>query len=183
MERETYLVDMDGVSFDVETPFVRRLSKMFPWIKPVPWNEVTDYNIEKFYSPDVRHLLEEVWKSSGLFALCKPVKGALEAINEMAEKVDVRICTVPRWDNPTCVGDKVKVIRKYFGEKWTSRLIITDDKTLVYGKILIDDKPEVRGVRKPLWEHIIYDKPYNRNVNGQRRLNWANWKEVLKFDE
>jgi hypothetical protein len=44
---------------------------------------------------------------------------------------------------------------------------------------LIDDKPEITGVEKePTWEHILYDRPYNRGIN-KRRITWGNWKDIL----
>jgi len=45
--------------------------------------------------------------------------------------------------------------------------------------MLIDDKPEVIGAGVPVWEHVIFDKSYNKHINGQRRINWQNYEEVL----
>ncbi|HEX9597652.1 MAG TPA: hypothetical protein VF982_12285, partial [Anaerolineales bacterium] len=67
----------------------------------------------------------------------------------------------------------------HLGRDWISQLILSTDKTLVQGDILIDDRPEIKGAVKPVWEHVLYDQPYNRKVEGQRRLTWATWKEVL----
>jgi len=32
----------------------------------------------------------------------------------------------------------------------------------------------------PSWEHIFYDRPYNRDME-KRRLTWENWKDVLEL--
>jgi len=53
------------------------------------------------------------------------------------------------------------------------------DKTLIIGDILIDDKPEIKGISTPNWEHIIFDQPYNKNITNKKRINWDNFKEVL----
>lgn len=57
-------------------------------------------------------------------------------------------------------------------------MIVTKDKTLVHGDLLIDDKPRVTGTRSPAWQHVLYDQPYNRHVDAQR-MTWSTWREVL----
>jgi len=179
------LVDMDGTSFDLDTPFNRRLVEMYLEVKPFHWEQATHYMVEEFYAAEHRHLLESVWKSPGLFALCTPISGAVDALNEMATKANVLLCSKPRWDNPTCLADKHRLVERYLGAKWVERLILTSDKTIEYGDLLIDDHPEIKGrIKIPFWEHVIYDRSYNRNFgNGHRRLTWANWKKVLEFDK
>ena len=71
-------------------------------------------------------------------------------------------------------------IKEHLGQEFAERTIITRDKTLVYGDILIDDKPEVTGIHTPAWTHVVYDQPYNREATANR-LTWNNYKEVLKL--
>ena len=59
------------------------------------------------------------------------------------------------------------------------RIILTRYKTLVVGDILIDDRPELTGIKSPTWEHVLFDQPYNKAVTGKRRLNWQNYQKVL----
>ena len=65
------------------------------------------------------------------------------------------------------------------GFGWTKKIILTKEKAMVRGDILIDDKPKIKNEDKALWEHIFYDKPYNREIEGKRRLTWKNWKQIL----
>ena len=44
-------------------------------------------------------------------------------------------------------------------------MILTKDKTLVRGEVLIEDKPNIIGGVSPVWKHIFYDALYNRNIN------------------
>ncbi|MBM3256507.1 MAG: hypothetical protein FJZ04_03520 [Candidatus Moranbacteria bacterium] len=57
-------------------------------------------------------------------------------------------------------------------------IVFAKDKTWVSGDILIDDKPKIEGQEEPLWEHVIFDRPYNRHVKG-RRINWQNYTKIL----
>lgn len=71
-------------------------------------------------------------------------------------------------------------MEEHLGRDFVKRLILTKDKTLVFGDFLIDDKPEIKGVKLPSWEHLIFDQPYNINIiNNKRRINWNNYREVL----
>ena len=46
---------------------------------------------------------------------------------------------------------KFKWIEDHLGAEWINRAIITRDKTMVYGDVLIDDKPSIQG----MWLHPI----------------------------
>ena len=65
--------------------------------------------------------------------------------------------------------EKYEWVENYLGDAWVKRIILTRDKTLIKGDYLIDDKPVITGVeRSPEWEQIVYDRPYNRDVNKKR---------------
>jgi 5'-nucleotidase len=76
------------------------------------------------------------------------------------------------------VGEKYAWVEQHLGAEFVQRIVLTRDKTLVHGDVLIDDKPEIGGLRKPDWRHLIYDQPWNRHVDGPR-LTWADWRERL----
>ena len=75
--------------------------------------------------------------------------------------------------------EKLSWVERHLGREFMLRTILTRDKTLVRGNVLIDDKPEVKGVMTPEWEHILFDLPCNRNVPSKRRLTWKNYRGVL----
>jgi len=58
-------------------------------------------------------------------------------------------------------------------------MIVTKDKTIIHGDILIDDNPDVKGVQEPTWQHILYSQPYNSQVNSKKRMTWENWESVI----
>lgn len=94
----------------------------------------------------------------------------------------VFICTTLKkfFHNPHCAGNKHAWVMKHLGKGWTERVILTRDKTLVHGDVLIDDKPDVEGVAKPTWKHVYFDQPYNRkNTIRPRISSWKTWKETV----
>jgi hypothetical protein len=40
-------------------------------------------------------------------------------------------------------------------------------------RVLIDAKPEITGVMRPLWEHIVFDRRYNADALGVRIHDWS----------
>ena len=93
--------------------------------------------------------------------------------------LEVFICTSPISAYKNCVLEKYEWVDRVLGSDWVKRIIMTKDKTFVKAEYLIDDKPEITGVENPpSWEHILYDRPYNKGMN-KRRLTWENWKDVI----
>lgn len=76
----------------------------------------------------------------GLFALMEPVKGAIEAVNTLAEHYDVFILSTAPWKNPSAWSDKVEWVNKYLGDVFYKRIILTHRKDLCMGDYLIDDR-------------------------------------------
>jgi 5'-nucleotidase len=90
---------------------------------------------------------------------------------------DVRICTAPLSRFTNCVGEKFQWVVNHLGPSWVERIVLTKDKSLVRGDVLIDDKPEVTGSLVPSWQHLVFEAPYNTVAIG-RRINWSNWQQV-----
>lgn len=77
----------------------------------------------------------------GIFSLMKPMKGAVEAFNLLAEKYDTYILSTAPWENPSAWSDKVTWVKKYLGKEAYKRLILSHHKNLNKGDYLIDDRP------------------------------------------
>ena len=76
-----------------------------------------------------------------------------------------------------------KWVERVLGTAWVSQVILTKDKTVIKGDFLIDDKPVItRAQDPPDWEHILYDRPYNRGIK-RKRITWENWRDILPSSE
>jgi 5'-nucleotidase len=182
------LVDMDGPLVNFLKAFKRRWAEKHPNELQLDFEIVQEYWFQNHFSLIAPHLgqkIDGIWNERNLFESMEPVQGALEALEEMRVLGhEVFICTTPIHvaRNPYCAAEKYASILKDFGHYWAGRIILTDDKTLIRGDYLIDDKPEVTGILQPEWKHIIYDAPYNRHITGQPRLkHWRDWREVLQL--
>lgn len=76
----------------------------------------------------------------GLFALMKPMPGAIEAVHELQKHYDLFILSTAPWKNPSAWSDKVAWVTKYLDDVFHKRLIITHRKDLCQGDYLIDDR-------------------------------------------
>lgn len=174
------LVDQDGPLADFEGGFLRNWQKLFPKEFFIPLEERNIFYMREQYPSHLKEKVDSIYSSPGFFRNLEPTKGSIEAIKTLvALGYDVRICTSPLSRYENCVLEKFEWVEKHFGRAFTKRIILTKDKTMVRGDLLIDDKPEITGVFNPTWEHIIFDYPYNQHIQKNRRLNWGNWKEIL----
>ena len=176
------LIDMDDVLADFDSEFLKRWREKYPDKLYVPLEKRSLFYMKEQYPQEVWDLVKEIYYSPGFIRSLPVVTGGCEAVKELSERGhEVFICSAPLSNYENCVLEKYEWVEEYLGREWTRKIILTRDKTLVKGKILIDDRPEIKGAAVPEWEHIIYDRPYNRNIQDKRRLTWENWKEVLNL--
>lgn len=149
--------------------------------------KVPEFQLRNFYDmlntiPGLTaEILEDVLHLPELFAGLVPNPGAIEALQEMDKMgIEARIVTKPIFTNFTCVPEKKRWIQEHFGNAWLKRMIFTEDKTIIMGRYLVDDKPVITGSNDtPMWEHVVFNQPYNVTSPGLRLNNWSEWKEVL----
>lgn len=177
-----FLIDQDGVLADWNAKFEQRIVEFAPHIDFPFLKDNANWDMSVGLDAEGRAAIETVMSMPGFYADIDPFPGVSQALNEMgAAGHTVFICTSPYISNPTCASDKLAWLDQHIGRGWAKRAIITSDKTIVHGDILIDDRPDITGDVTPSWEHVIFTAPYNRQVkDARRRLNTlANWKDLL----
>jgi 5'-nucleotidase len=177
------LLDMDDVLADFEGKFLERWRERHPDLPFIPRDQRNIFKLERQYPAEHLDKVRAVIREPGFFLALDPIPGGLEAVREMvAQHHEVFFCTAPITDCPTCPTEKFQWIVKHLGQAFVRRIILTSDKTLVRGDLLVDDNPLITGVTVPEWEHVVFDFPYNRHVQGKRRLvGWNDWRDVLRL--
>lgn len=174
------LVDLDDVLADFDKGFYNEWKRRHPNRFIVPPENRTKFYLREEMPEEYKELITEIIITEGFIESLHEIEGGKQAVYEM-EKLgyNVFICTSPFRYYKYCVTEKYKWVEEHLGKIWVEKLILTSDKTLINGDYLIDDKPEIIGATTPKWEHILYDRSYNRHIQDKKRLNWNNWKEVL----
>jgi len=169
------LLDMDGVLVDWDAGFLSA------WSGRSPVNRQESYAMEKCVPPHLEEEARAVFHADGFFANLPPMPGAVAAVKRMAEMgYKVMFCTSPVLTSGSCPSEKFEWIRKHFGAGWVGQIVMTSDKTVVRGDVLIDDKPRITGSATPVWKQLMFAAPYNRSVTGVARLEaWDEWEEKL----
>ena len=177
------LVDMDNTLVDFDVGLLDRWQKLYPGEFFVPLEKRTTFHPHKDYPEHLQDKVQAICHSEGFIRNLPPTPGGIEAVNAMIDEGhDVRFCTSHLFEYDHCVLEKYQWIEAHFGAPFVDRIILTRDKTLVRGDMLIDDKPAIIGAVTPTWEHIFYDRPFNSQVIGKRRLTWENWRDIVFAD-
>lgn len=174
------LVDMDGVICGWGDEWDLRVKDLYH-LGLRPTNEQEDFDLTKHITtPEGMEAFLSIMNAEDFYKVLKPIPGAREALNEMvAEGHDVRIVTSPWLSNPTCAADKIAWVEKHIGEGWAQRVVITRDKSVVLGDVIIDDKPHLDNADQAVWRHIYFTQNYNKDLPGPRISDWSHWREVI----
>lgn len=86
----------------------------------------------------------------GFFTSLEPIEGGVENVKLLINdnRFSPYILTSPSYMNPLCYTEKRVWIERYFGLEFTQRLIISADKSLMKGDVLIDDNAQGNGQEK-----------------------------------
>ena len=105
----------------------------------------------------------------GIFALMKPLRGALEAFRKLSQKYDTYILSTAPWRNSSGWSDKNEWVKKYLGDVAHKRLILSHHKNLNIGDFLIDDRT-ANGASSFQGKHIHFGSN-----------EFPDWESVCKF--
>lgn len=177
------LCDMDGCLVDWGASWNKLLDRVRHLTNlgyDVPKHEhQTSFNLKLGLDSDGSRVVDYLMDNLD-YAAMEPLPGAIEALHEMvANGHTVRLLSTPTVTNPKCASDKYDWVAEHLGKEWAVNLILTHDKTLVHGDVLIDDKPHIKGIETPVWVHVKYSQPYNLAESGLRIDDWNDWEDVL----
>lgn len=172
------LVDVDGVIADWGAEYGNVLDTWGEEAAGIPRHaQQRSFDLHEGRTEREIEIIRSVMVNEGFYSRLVPIPGAKKALKRLVKQGhDVRLVTSPFLSNPTCASDKLNWIMRHYGTHWGARTILTNDKTLVRGDILIDDKPVITGVAAPEWQHVLFDQPYNQAAQGAARLE--TWDEA-----
>lgn len=182
-DKKIILVDMDGVLANFEATCLERWREHYTDLPFIPLEKRKCFDVRKDYSDlgdGYGEMMNELMHKPDFYDNFPVIDGASIVLDQMlSDGFEVFICTAPM-GNSRCMTAKVDWVQRVFGKKWVERMILTRDKTLIRGDILIDDKPKITGLVEPTFIHVLFDQPYNREEESKPRITqWSDWKGVI----
>lgn len=178
------LIDMDNTIVDYDKEFAKRWAELRPGEDILPKLRSREhFEIERNFDEGSQDVVKKIMLSEDFFIKLQEIEGAIAALKEMESLgLQILLCTSPStFQYEASAANKYAWVRKYLGEDWMARLVVTRDKSVVKGCVLIDDKPSVKGASiDPVWSHIVFEQPYNLEVTDKPRMtSWSQWKDIL----
>lgn len=168
---EPVLFDMDGVLADFDSAVATIFAsnrRLAPFARNIFTR--TEYYIQGD-TPSHQREIDNIINSDELWSTIPMYAGIAEKLNRFASITKDRfsretfIRTGPHISAPTCLLRKHELVQRVLGPEWVKKLIITTDKSLVRGCLLIEDRPDpLQGLKDPSWMQVVYPQTYNESV-------------------
>ena len=175
MKRLTILIDADDVLDDLLPAWVAVLNRL-------SGQNLTPEDIDGWYIPQYYPTLPvetvyavtdqpELWDTVGA------VPGAVDGLKSLLDAGhQVRIVSASHYSS---LRFKIPRLLELFPYLSWYNFIITSNKELVRGDIIVDDNPD--NMMDPSKFNILFDRPHNRSCNeaGRGAVRVHDWDEVL----
>jgi 5'-nucleotidase len=176
-DKPVVLLDQDGPLADFDAAIDEILTSL--GLDPVTLHRTTWHtseDIERCYGFKAARAVQEAVHADGFFRTLPVKAGSVTAVRALEQAgCEVFVCTAPSLRNSSCASDKMLWIAEHF-PSLRRKVVVSKDKTLVRGHVLIDDKPEVSGALTPVWQHVLFETPGNAHVAADVSL--SSWGEV-----
>lgn len=168
------LVDLDGVLADFDRPLWDwAVERGFQFnVESVTAAGRSYFLTENLQEEWQRRLMRRHIDQTDFFRTLPEIDGCVEGLRELADNFDVWLCTKPLESNLVCRDSKAHWVRK----RWPDlehKLIITPDKSLINGDVLLDDAIRPEWAATATWNPVIYRQSYNGA--GTKWENWPHW--------
>lgn len=178
-----FLIDQDGPLADFDRYFFDRCNEN-GWTMECDYaSQTARFATDHIPDEEERALARAMVDTAGWFSELPVTEGAIDGLNKLAEvpNSEIWICTKPLEINPTCRDDKAAWLQKHFGDHWVDHLILSPDKSLVQGHLLLDDAPKLEWTKRATWVPVVF--PMNWNGQGSEwegLLTWT-WGDDLEI--
>lgn len=172
------LVDMDDTIERLLEELVRRTNLKYG--QNVAVEDVTDWAIAPAFDGVSKRQILDAMNDADFWMNVKPVPGAAEALKHfMDEGHEVYIVTATEMEHVTAKMRDL-LFRCFPFLSW-KQVIITGNKQLIRGDVLIDDG--IHNLEGGDYKKILFSAPYNRHydaeANGMIRV--SGWDEIIRI--
>ena len=173
----TILVDMDDTIEQLLAALVKKANERFN--RSATIDEITDWSIVCAYPGLEKRQILELMYEPGFWDTVEPVPGAADALKYLMDKGhQVYVVTATEFENVPAKMERV--LFRYFPFLSRDQVIITGNKQMIRGDVMIDDG--IHNLEGGEYRKILFTAPYNKDydaeANGMIRVH--NWDEILR---
>ena len=172
-KRLRILCDIDGVVDDLVEQITNKYNEAYN--DNLTIEQITEYNMNLFTKPECEDVFEE-FCTPELILNMNPIEGAVEAVTKLMEEHEFYFVTSTIPEN---VGYKNAWLKEFFPLYTEKMLVVTYDKSIVPGDILIDDYGE--NLNNNIGLNLLYNRPWNTGI--QEKPNYKrvyNWEDIIE---
>lgn len=176
MKRLIILVDVDNVLEDLNTAWVNEINTKYGTsVRP---DEIVSWDIHKFFPTLSRNQVFSPLHTKDFWESLIPMDGSQEYLKRLIS--DGHKVVIVTSCHPDTICYKYKFISKYFPFISFGDVIITSQKQLIRGDILIDDAPHnlEDGGYKGILMSAPHNMDYDPEASGFIRVN--DWKDIYQ---
>lgn len=184
LEKFTPILDIDGPLAGFDDELYRRCEAAgFAFADGVTSVETqkSRYLTDDITDKAHRRTARDWTEAEGWFRELPVVAGAQEGVDSMLSRGwDVYLCTKPLAANPTCRDEKAAWVGEHFPDL-KEKLVITADKSIVRGHILLDDAIKLSWLETAYWTPVVFSAAYNGPGSQWERLPRWTWGDSLSI--
>lgn len=159
--RPVVLLDLDGPVADFDAAFFAMCDREGWPVDCTPETQTHRFATDHLPDRRQRRLARAVIDGPGWFESLPVTPGAAGGLWTLSLNAEVWLCTKPLASSTTCRDEKARWVADHFDSDWVERLIITPNKALIRGDVLLDDAPYLEWIGQATWEPVIYPTPWN----------------------
>ena len=130
--------------------------------------------------PEHRKLSRQFVNNTGWFRSLEPTPGAVDGMAKLSEVADVWICTKPLEANLSCRDEKAEWVRTHLGSEWERKLIITPNKGMVAGDVLLDDAIKLAWMPYAQWTPVVFPMTWNGEGSDWEPFERWGWDDPIE---
>ena len=154
-ETKIILIDMDDVMTDLLTPWVEYLNEKHNL--SVYTQDITAWDMSQFFPTLSKKEIYQPLDEENFWKTVKPHEGAVYNINKLCEEYKVYVVTATSLNNIKYKVDHI--IKPYFPFINPRNIIVSNNKQMISGDVLIDDN--VNNLLGGKYDKILFSRPHN----------------------
>ena len=168
-KRPIVLLDMDDVITNCLRSAVKNYNEEYN--TNFDYKKVNTWALEDFLGVDTEVVMN-LFRDPGFFENLTPKKGSVGAINELIKstKYDIYVITATSDDDGSELVEKIRWFKKYIPKFNTKRIISCNDKYVIRGDVIVDDKVSNLESCEPYMQCILMDSPTNKECDKYIRI-------------